>query len=93
MKKIMSVALAVICVLSCFYAVGSAESGSVIENGEFIKCSAEAGGLFRIPDGITGISENAFDGCAGIEQIYVPAGVEKIGRDAFANSGVKAVPD
>ncbi|MEE0956616.1 MAG: leucine-rich repeat protein [Ruminococcus sp.] len=38
-----------------------------------------------IPDSVTGIGNDAFDGCAGLTSITIPDSVTKIGDDAFCN--------
>ncbi len=36
-----------------------------------------------LPNGITGIEENAFSGCARLEEIFIPKSVTTIGKNAF----------
>ena len=48
------------------------------------------GGLVKIPEAdgegnpVTAIGDGAFSGCAGVDAVYVPAGVTSIGANAFA---------
>ena len=44
--------------------------------------SARAGD-YAIPDGVTGIGDNAFDGCKGLIGVTIPEGVMSIGDEAF----------
>ena len=48
------------------------------------------GGLV-IPDGVTGIGEDAFGDCSKLENIRIPKSVTSIGMAAFASSGLKSV--
>ncbi|MBD5426303.1 MAG: leucine-rich repeat domain-containing protein [Treponema sp.] len=44
-----------------------------------------------IPDGVTGIDGNAFQGHWELETVVIPGSVEDIGANAFANSGIQSV--
>lgn len=37
----------------------------------------------NIPDGVTGIGANAFEGCESITSVTIPGSVKEIGKDAF----------
>ena len=39
----------------------------------------------NIPDSVTEIGENAFDGCTSLQSIDIPNSVTKIGYDAFVD--------
>lgn len=42
-------------------------------------------GYIRFSSDVTQIPEEAFAGCASLERIYLPDGVKKVGKNAFAN--------
>ncbi|MDE5613796.1 MAG: leucine-rich repeat domain-containing protein [Treponemataceae bacterium] len=44
-----------------------------------------------IPDGVTGIDGNAFQGHWELETVVIPGSVESIGANAFAGSGIQSV--
>jgi len=41
---------------------------------------------FNIPDGVTEIGREAFDGCTSLRSITIPDGITAIGKDAFKGS-------
>lgn len=43
----------------------------------------ETYGYLRFNNDVTKIPDNAFDGCASVEVIYLPSGVESVGKNAF----------
>ena len=49
------------------------------------KCSEEAKGEIRIPDGVTEIQDNAFLDCNNVTSIIIPDSVTSIGFSAFEN--------
>ena len=54
----------------------------VIKNGVLTKYTGP-GGDVAIPEGITKIGWNAFEGCANLTSVTIPAGVTEIGGGAF----------
>lgn len=54
-----------------------------VDNLAFADCKALK--TMRLPDGVTQIGKRAFSGCRKLE-LYVPASVKKIGRDAFGTA-------
>lgn len=85
MKKLLSILLAVVFALSCFSVISYAEEI------KFEKCPEDAGSIVKVPDGVTTICENAFDGCANVKQIYIPESVKTIEENAFVNCGVREI--
>lgn len=61
----------------------------VIERSMLVRYNGYTNKDIRIPDGITAIGENAFQGMSNIESVYIPEGVERIGAGAF--SGCKNI--
>ena len=45
----------------------------------------------EIPDSVTKIGNNAFQGCAGLRAINIPDSVVKIGEEAFLESGLTSI--
>ncbi len=67
---------------------------SIGKEGERIilkKCSPEAEGLIIIPEGVTDIADNAFEGCQKITNVCIPNGVETIGICAFQFCGITSI--
>ena len=48
-----------------------------------LECSREAYGDVMMPNGITQIAENAFNGCTKITSLIIPNSVQRIGLNAF----------
>ena len=48
------------------------------------------GGVYRIPDGVTTISDNLFSRARGLEEVIIPASVTSIGMDAFRPASTTA---
>ena len=51
----------------------------------------EVTGELVIPDGITSVSNVAFEGCTGITSVVIPEGVTSIGRAAFKSTSITSV--
>ena len=51
----------------------------------------EVTGELVIPDGITSVSNVAFEGCTGITSLVIPEGVTSIGRGAFKSTNITSV--
>ena len=80
-------------------------SGDILRDGEHIfytKCwqsgnvrlllSYEGpGGEVKVPEGVAGISEEAFAFCTHVTDVILPEGVWLIGRKAFFRSGIRTV--
>lgn len=59
-------------------------------------------GIVRIPDGVTSIERNAYEGCLNLEKVYIPDSVTEIGEGAFCGcvnlkevrvpASIKAIP-
>ena len=65
----------------------------LIENGILKDCKNTGLTSVVIPDGVTEIGENAFDGCTGLTSIVIPDGVTKIGDHAFGGcTGLGTTP-
>lgn len=59
---------------------------SISEDGkELLKCSPQAMGLIKIPEGIETIKCNAFENCCDIEGVVIPSSVNEIEQNAFYN--------
>lgn len=57
---------------------------SISEDGkELLKCSPQAMGLIKIPEGIETIKCNAFENCCDIEGVVIPSSVNEIEQNAF----------
>ncbi len=52
---------------------------------ELVQFPAGREGSFGIPDGVTSISDNAFDGCSKLTQVTIPSSVTSIGYYTFRN--------
>ncbi len=65
----------------------SDDQGAVYDKGysTLLMCPRGFSGDFVIPESVTAISGNAFDGCSGLTSITIPDGVETIGSYAFRN--------
>lgn len=50
---------------------------------DFVYIPERVSGAVVIPDGITSIAAEAFNGCYGIESITIPDSVTSVGKDAF----------
>ena len=55
------------------------------------KCSEEAEGEIIIPDGVTDIADNAFNGCQKVSNVILPNSLETIGSGAFTFSGMTSI--
>ena len=55
-----------------------------IEKGFFDSCSTQLKEVI-IPEGITSIEQNAFEGCISLESITLPSSIKYIGPNAFAD--------
>ena len=55
------------------------------------KCSQEAEGKVIIPDGVTEIAINAFNGCHKVNEVHIPNGVKTIGENAFIYCGLTSI--
>lgn len=53
-----------------------------IENGELISYNG-TDAVVHIPDGVTKIAANAFEGCIELTAVNIPDSVTEIGEDAF----------
>ena len=60
------------------------DSDFVVERSVLIRYNGYTKSDVRIPDGITVIGENAFQGMNNIESMYIPDGLEMISEGAFA---------
>lgn len=61
---------------------------SISEDGkELLKCSPQAMGLIKIPEGIETIKCNAFENCCDIEGVVIPSSVNEIEQNAFSGCG------
>ena len=49
------------------------------------------GGEVKVPEGVAGISEEAFAFCTHVTDVILPEGVWLIGRKAFFRSGIRTV--
>lgn len=56
-----------------------------IENNVVTDCASFTSGIVIIPDGVTAIEANAFEGCTSITEIRIPSSVESISGNAFLN--------
>ncbi len=59
-------------------------SDFVVERSVLVRYNGYMQNEVRIPDGITVIGDNAFQGMNNIESVYIPEGVEMIGAGAFS---------
>ena len=50
-----------------------------------IQCSIGVRGSYTVPDGVTSIGNNAFQGCSGLTSVAIPSSVASIGDSAFGN--------
>lgn len=59
----------------------------IIENNDeesiLVECSQDAYGDVVLPNGITHIAENAFNGCNKINSLTIPNSIQRIGLNAF----------
>ena len=55
------------------------------------KCSQEAEGKVIIPDGVTEIAINAFNGCHKVNEVHIPNGVKAIGGGAFGYCNLTSI--
>lgn len=55
----------------------------IIKGSTVIKCDTAAEGLITVPQGVTAIGDDAFNGCSKINIVYFNDGVKKIGARAF----------
>ena len=51
----------------------------------------EVAGEVNLPDGITSVSDAAFEACTGITSVVIPEGVTSIGRAAFKSTTITSV--
>lgn len=65
------------------------DSDFIVERSVLVRYNGYTNKDIRIPDGISVIGENAFQGMNNIETVYVPDGVERISAGAF--SGCKNI--
>jgi hypothetical protein len=69
---------------------GVIEGAHVIAiNGAFQNRSAITAVI--IPDSVTSIGDNSFEGCTSLTSIALPSGLTEIGSGAFANSGLMSI--
>lgn len=47
--------------------------------------------IFRVPDGVLTIADEAFEKCINLGKIVIPDGVIKIGSEAFSNTNITAI--
>lgn len=51
---------------------------------ELIRCPQGMSGDVTVPDGVTAVGRNAFQGCSGIVSVSLPDGLETVGSGAFS---------
>lgn len=72
--------------LERFYGKYADEEGrALIKDNTIISYACASGTAYAIPEGVTGIGENVFNGCTGLTSVTIPAGVTTIGDSAFWN--------
>lgn len=54
-------------------------------------CARASGGILVLPSALTAIEAQAFYGDSSVEAVVLPDGLESIGSQAFAYSGVKTI--
>lgn len=55
------------------------------KKGTLIRCPGDRTGECAVPEGITRLEDNAFEGCAGLASIRLPKSLEHAGRGTFHN--------
>ncbi|MCM1236303.1 MAG: leucine-rich repeat protein [Ruminococcus flavefaciens] len=67
------------------------EGTETIANGLFHGCEFLTSFMFKLPDTLTEIKSYAFMGCSNLTSIELPASLQKIREEAFAESGLTSI--
>ena len=67
------------------------KNGLIIKENEIVGCRSWATSV-KIPNSVTSIGENAFEGCTGLTSVTIPKSVTDIGENIFEGcTGLKKV--
>ena len=90
MKKIIAVSLILLLMLSAIPVFSvSAEEYTVVYDGTVSYRGSDLITTVVVADGVTAISDNAFEECSNLTTVIIPASVTKIGEKAFNNCNNK----